>query len=398
MKPLKGVRVVDFTITHAGPLSTMMLADFGAEVIKVENVRTGELGRTFEPLDDEGNSGYFAYLNRGKKGIAVDPSTPEGKEILFKLIKDADLVTENLAYGTMESWGLGYDALKGINRKLIYGSLSGYGRTGPRKGQKAMELQMQSMSGISSISGYADQAPVRTGAEFACHVGGTYLSIAIMLALINVERTGVGQQIDISIVDGVLSMIEAAPLEYTIDGTERERTGNSYPSICPYDTFDTFDGHISVGVSTDRQWGIFCKAMGMPELLENEEYKNNCTRGLNYLKGLRDYIQKKLYPMSRFEIERILKENKIPCGIVYEVSEAIESMPVKERNMMIEVEDYAMDSVKMPGQAIKFADLVDDIPISAPLHGEHTEQYLKSLGYSKDEVIKLADAKIIKVL
>ena len=396
MKPLEGIKIVDFTIAHAGTLSTMLLADQGAEVIKVENVENGELGRTFAPENEKG-SGYFAFLNRNKKGIAVDMSSEEGKDILLKLIADADVVTENFTYGIMDKCGLGYENLKKINPKIVYASLSGYGRTGPRKKMRALEVQMQSMSGISSISGYPDQAPTRAGTELACHVGGTYLSIAIMIAVISAKKTGIGQRIDVSIVDGVLSMIEAAPIEYTLNGTERERTGNSYPSICPYDTFDTRDGSISVGVSTDRQWGLLCQALGMEELIEDPRYKTNETRGSNYWSGLRDTIQDKLLTMSRFEVERAMRENKIPCGIVYEISEAMESDPVAERKMLIDVEDHTMGNVKMPGIAIKYQNEEENTPAGAPAHGEHTYMYLKELGYSDDEIKELAEKHIVKI-
>ncbi len=397
MKPLEGIKIVDFTITHGGPLATRLLADFGAEVIKIENANTGDPGRRLAPKDSEGNSGYFAFLNRGKRSVAVDMNSPQGKKALIKLIKEADVLVENFTASVMEQAGLDYDTLKQANPQLVYASLSGYGHTGPRKDMAALEVQLQSMSGISSISGYPDQAPTRAGTELACHVGGTYLSIAIMTALIHAEATGIGQKIDISIVDSVLSMIEAAPIEYTIDGTERERTGNSYPSICPYDTFDTNDGSISVGVSTDRQWGLFCEALGLEDLIENPKYKDNETRGRNYWSGLRDLLQDKLSTMSRFDVEKLLMEKKIPCGIVYEVEEAMESAPVKERNMLIDVEDQVMGSVKMPGVAIKFQTESEEIPGRAPAHGEHTAVYLAALGYSEDSIEAMANAEIVKL-
>lgn len=395
MRPLEGIKVIDFTQGHGGTLSTMLLADFGAEVIKVESVRAGEPGRNSAPMDEAGNSGYFAFLNRGKKGVAVDMETKDGREILRNLIRDAHVVTENLDHGYMERCGLGYEDLKAVNPKLIYASLSGYGHTGPRREMPALEVQLQCMSGISSISGYPDQAPTRAGTSLSYHVGGTYLSMAIMIALIHAEKTGVGQKIDIAISDSVFSMIEAAAIEYTLNGTERERTGNSYPSICPYDTFDTNDGSISVGVSTDRQWGLFCQALGMEDLIEDPRYKTNETRGSNYWTGLRDFIQAKMSTMSRFEVERLMRENKIPCGIVYEVHEAMESAPVKERGMLIDVADHAMGNVRMPGIPIKFAGEEELIPEGAPVHGEHTAECLKALGYTSENIGQLAAAKVI---
>lgn len=394
MKPLEGVKVVDLTLTHAGTMSTLQLADHGAEIIKIEPT-TGEAGRSMAPLDKDGNSGYFAFLNRGKKSVAVDITTEEGRDIVKKLAKEADVVVENFSGGFMEKCGLGYEELKKDNPKLIYASLSGYGHTGPRKDLPALEVQMQSMSGISSISGFPEQGPVRAGGELACHVGGTYLSMAIVIALIDAQKTGEGQQIDIAMLDSVLSMIEAAPIEYTLDGTERELTGNAYPSICPYDTFDTNDGSISVGVSTDRQWGMFCDALGLEDLKADPRYENNATRGSHYFTGLRDKIQEKIGTMSRFEMEKIMSDTKIPSGIVYEVSEAMEYVPVKERNMLIDVEDHTMGKVTMPGTVVKFGGEEEGTKEGAPKVGENTKEYLAKIGYSDEEMKALADKGVI---
>ena len=392
MRPLEGIKIVDFTVMHGGPLATRLLADFGAEVIKIEAVK-GERGRNLEPLDANGNSGYFAYLNRGKKSVAVDISTAEGKEIVKKLIKGSNAVLENHPAHTMEELGLGYEAVKAINPGIVYASLSGYGHTGPMKDMAALDVQIQSMSGISFISGYPE-APVRSGSELGCHVGGTYLAMATMIAIIHAEATGEGQYIDISMVDSVLSMIEGAPIEYLIDGSERIRTGNSYPSICPYDTFVTKDGNISVGVSTDRQWGQFCHALGLDELADDPRYATNLERGVNYWTGLRDMLQEKIGQMSRFEIEALMNENKIPCGICYEAEEAMESVTVKERNMLIELEDHTMGKILMPGLGIKMDE--SEQPLTgAPRLGENTAEYLKALGYSDEAVAKLAKDGII---
>ncbi|HIU25879.1 MAG TPA: CoA transferase [Candidatus Copromorpha excrementigallinarum] len=385
MKPLEGIKIIDFTLIHGGPLATRLLADFGAEIIKIERVDGGEPGRLLQPKDENSGSGYFAYLNRGKKSISLDLSSDEGKKIIYRLAEDADAVVENYPYGVMKKHGLDYTNLKKINPKIIYASLSGYGHTGPRKEMELLDVQAQSMSGISSITGYPDQAPTRSGAELGCHVGGTYLATAVMIALISREKTGKGQMIDVSMVDSILATIEAAPIEYLIEGTERERTGNAYPSICPYDTFDTNDGSVSIGVSTDRQWGLFCEALGLEELIDDPRYRTNETRGANYRNGLRDLLQRKISAMSRFEVEKLMKEKRIPCGIVYEVSEAMRSDTVKERHMLIDVEDHTMGTVRMPGPAIKIDGKEEEIT-GAPRCGENTAEYLEKLGYTRDEI------------
>lgn len=394
MKPLENIRVIDFTITHAGTHATMLLAAFGAEVIKIEPVGGGDPGRNFPPFDENGNSGYFSFLNRGKKGISIDITKPAGQEVIKKLAAQADVIVENFKDDYLADYNLGYDVLKEINPKIIYATLTGYGRKSPREGMPAMEVQLQSMCGISSISGYEDGAPVRAGVELACHVGGTYLATAISLALTNVQKTGLGQQIDISMVDSVFAIIEGAPIEYTLLGIERKRTGNAYPSICPYDTFLTKNGSISIGVCTDRQWQLFCEALHLEKLADDPRYVTNEERGINYWTGLRDAIQEELKKYTKEDVEALLNMNKIPCGVIRTVTEAMESKQVSERDMLFELEDPKMGKVKMPGVPIKISGVDETDFIHAPVHGQDTEEYLKQIGYSDDEIMKLIKEKV----
>lgn len=394
MKPLENIKIIDFTITHAGTHSTMLLAAFGAEVIKVEPVGGEDPGRKFPPLDECGNSGYFSFLNKGKRGIAIDITKPAGQEVIKKLVAQADVVVENFRNDYLTDNNLGYDVLKEINPQIIYASLTGYGNNSPREGMAALEIQLQSMCGISSISGYEDGAPVRAGVELACHVGGTYLATAICIALINAKKRGIGQRIDISMIDSLFSIIEGAPIEYTLLGAERKRTGNAYPSICPYDTFLTKNGSISIGVCTDRQWQLFCEALYLDRLASDPRYITNEERGINYWTGLRDAIQSELEKYNKEEVESLMKENRIPCGVIKTVAEAMESNQVRERGMLLELEDIGRGEVKTPGIPIKIYG-VDDIDFThAPAHGQDTEKYLKCIGYSNDEISKLIESKI----
>lgn len=397
MKPLEGVKIIDFTQAHAGSLATMILADFGAEIIKIERAGVGDLARYWAPMKD-GNSAYYAHLNRNKKSISLNAYTPEGKEILFKLIKDADVICENFKYGSMDRMGLSYDEVKKINPSIIYASLNGFGQTGPMKESIGLDLQLQAMSGLMDRTGFPDGPPTKVGAAFGDHLSGTYMALAINLALVNKKKTGKGNRIDIAILDSLFSILEAAPVTYCLRRYIPERVGNSYPSISPYDSFKTNDGYVSIGISTDNQWVRFCEALGMDDLAKDERYLTNETRGDNYETGLKQSIEKVTSTMSKFEIESKLREYKLACGAVCTVGEAMISDQVKEREMLVEVEDKALGKIEIPGTVIKMYGTPGGITEGAPLLGEHTKYYLSQLGYSDESIEELAGKKVVEIV
>ena len=396
MRPLEGIKVVDFTQAHAGSLATMLLADFGAEVIKIERAGVGDLARYWAPLKD-GNSAYYSYLNRGKQSISLDATTEEGKEIVRKLVEDADVVCENFKFGSMERMGLGYEELKKINPDIIYAALNGFGQTGPFKEVIGLDLQLQSMSGLMDRTGFPDGPPTKVGAAMGDQVSGTYMAMAINLALIHKKKTGEGQMVDIAILDSLFSILEAAPMCKALRGSVPKRVGNSYPSISPYDAFETNDGYVAVGISTDNQWVKFCNALNMSELIEDPRYINNEKRGENYELGLRDAIEAVTKKMSKFEVEEVMREVRLACGAVYTVKEAMGTENVAARNMLVDINDQAMGNIKMPGITMKLGKTPGKIAHCAPLLGEHTNFYLKKLGYSDELIKKLVSDNTIEV-
>ncbi|WP_432663304.1 CaiB/BaiF CoA-transferase family protein [Wukongibacter baidiensis] len=395
MRPLEGVKVVDFTQAHAGSLATMILADFGAEVIKIERAGVGDLARYWAPIKD-GNSAYYAYLNRGKKSISIDARKEEGKEIIRKLVAEADVVCENFKYGSMDRMGLSYEELKKINPSIIYASLNGFGQNGPYKKAIGLDLQLQAMSGLMDRTGFPDGAPTKVGAAMGDQFSGHYMAMAINLALIHKKKTGEGQQIDIAILDSLFSILEAAPVTQCLRGSVPPRVGNSYPSISPYDTLETKDGYVSVGISTDRQWQKFCKALNLEHLANDPRYVNNESRGEHYETGLKQALEEVTREMSKFDIERILREARLACGAVYTVEEAMRSENVAARKMLVDVEDKALGKVTMPGIVINLEGTPGEISHGAPLLGEHTDSYLTQLGYTMDEIAALSDQKVVE--
>lgn len=396
MKPLEGIKVVDFTQAHAGSLCTMLLADFGAEVIKIERAGVGDLARYWAPFKD-GNSAYYTYLNRGKRSIGINAASPEGREILLKLIADADVVCENFKYGSMERMGLSYDEICEVNPEIIYASLNGFGQTGPMKQTIGLDLQLQAMSGLMDRTGFPDGPPTKAGPAMGDQLSGTYMATAINLALINKKKTGKGQKIDIAILDCLFSILEAGPITYCLTGDVPPRVGNSYPSISPYDTFKAKDGYVSIGISTDRQWEKFCDALGMDDLKADERYKTNESRGDHYEDGLKEAIENVTSKMSKFEIEKILRDARLACGAVYTVAESMESEQIKERNMLVKVHDKGVGDVRIPGTVIRLSDTPGGFMEGAPLLGEHTVYYLKKLGYDDDQIASFENDKIVEI-
>lgn len=397
MKLLEGIKIVDFTQAHAGSLCTMILADFGAEVIKIERPGVGDLARYWAPFKNDA-SGYYAYLNRNKNSISVDGSSEEGRKILLDLIKDADIVTENFKYGSMERMGLSYEKIKEVNPEIIYASLNGYGQTGPMKNTIGLDLQLQAGSGLMDRTGFPDGAPTKGGPAMGDQLSGTYMATAIMMALIEKQKTGKGQKVDIAIYDCLFSILEAAPITYCMYGSVPERVGNSYPSISPYDTFKTRDGYVAIGISTDRQWQKFCDTLGMEDLKNNELYKTNESRGDHYEEGLRQAIEDVTSKMSKFDIEQKMWDAHFACGAVYTVSEAMTTEQVKARNMLVEVYDETIgENVRIPGTIIKMSETPGGIEKGAPVIGRDTVKYLTGLGYSEEQINKLAEEKIVQL-
>ena len=395
MRPLEGIKVLDFTQAHAGSLSTMLLADFGAEIIKIERAGIGDLARYWEPLKED-CSGYYAFLNRNKSSISLNAFSEEGRQILYKLVKEVDVVCENFKYGSMQRMGLDYDTLKQINPGIIYASLNGFGQTGTMKNAIGLDLQLQAMSGLMDRTGFPDGPPTRVGAAFGDHLSGTYMAMAINLALINKKKTGIGQRIDIAILDSLCSVLEDSPVTQSLKGEIHERTGNRYLSLAPYDTFKTKDGYLSVAVSTDKQWQSFCLALDLDDLANDRIYRTNEGRVDNYDKGLKRILAQRFINLSKVEAEARLLAAGIPCARVYSVKEAMASEQILEREMLIEVDDKAVGKIKFPGIAIKMSKTPGRVVRTAPRLGEQTRKYLSELGLSPIQINDLIKSKVVE--
>ena len=397
MKALEGIRIIDLTYGHGGSLATMTLADHGAEVIKIEPPAGGDRARSWAPVKN-GGSGYFAYLNRGKKSVALDLDTEEGKEAAKAILKDADVLVENQPYGRMESLGLSYEDVKAIKPDMIYVSVTGYGRTGPKKDKKAIELTMQASGGLMSRTGFTDGDSVKAGPEMAHQAAGLYAANAIVMALIVREKTGEGQQIDVAMNDAIYSLMEGNPITYAMEGKIGPKLGNGDPTAAPYDTFETNDGFVALGTSSDPQWLKTCDALGMDELKARPEYLKNADRVRIYFSGpkMREEVTSYTSKLSKFECQDRMWELNQPCGAVYSIGEAMEGEQVKARNMLTTVyDDNIGEEIQVPGVVIRLESTPGSIDKGSPVLGQDTAAVLEAAGYTAAQIEALAAKGVI---
>lgn len=374
MKALEGLKVLDLTSALNGPFCTTMLADHGADVIKFEPP-AGEQCRTWGPLDEKsGESGFYAFLNRNKKGCTLNLKNEKAREMFYELVKDADAVVENYRPGVTKKLGVDYETLKKINPRLIYASGSGFGQYGPIAHRPCYDIVAQSMGGMVNLTGYKDAPPVKVGPSVADHVAGIYLCVGFLLALYHREKTGEGQQVDVSMMDTIFTLLENSIVKTTMQGIIPERQGNIDPSISPFDIYPTSDGYVALGVGNDKLFRAFCDVIGRPELVEDPLYLTNDLRCQNYENGLQQLITEWTKHHTKAELEEIFDEAGIPCGPVLNMKEAIEHPQIQAREMMVHMEHPTIGEMYFQGCPVKLSKTPPSIDTPAPLLGQHNQE------------------------
>ena len=396
ISPLEGIHVLDLSRVLAGPFCSMILADLGAEVIKVEIPGSGDDTRSWGPPFLKGESAYFLSANRNKKSITLNLKNEKGREILYNLAKKCDVLLENFSPGVTERLAVDYNTICKINPHIIYCSISGFGQSGPYRDRSAYDIIIQGMGGLMGITGEADRPPVRIGIAITDIGAGMYAAIAILSALIAREKTGKGRHIDISILDGTVSWMTYMVMNYFATGEAPKRMGSAHPNIVPYQCFETRDGkYIVVAVGNDRIWKDFCKALGSEELAEDERYVTNKKRVENR-NELIDKLNKIFLTKARDEWLKALNKNNVPCGPVYGIDEVFTDPQVLHREMLVEIDHPTIGKIKQIGVPIKFSDMHLKIKIPPPLLGQHTSEILQNwLGYSIDDINKLKEEGVI---
>jgi formyl-CoA transferase len=392
--PLSGVLVLDLTRVLSGPFCTMMLADMGARVIKVERPGDGDETRAWGPPFVGGESAYFLGTNRNKESIALDFKRLDGRRIIDRLVDQADVVVENFRPGTLARLGLDYASLKEAHPKLVYASISGFGQTGPRQFEAGYDAVVQAEGGLMSITGDAGGPPFRVGVAIADLVAGMLAAHGIVLSLFAREKTGRGQQVDIGMLDGVVSILSYHASMHLTANIRSRRVGNRHATIAPYDTFAAADGEFFLAVGNDDQFRRFCTAAGVGSLPQDPRYATNPARVVHHLE-LRQQLSPVLCMQPRAYWIEILTGAGVPCGAVRDVPEALADPQILAREMIQSVEHITAGMLKVVGVPIKLSETPGSVRAAPPTLGQHTDAILRELQVGDDEIVRLRDARVI---
>ena len=385
MKPLDGVRVLDLSRILAGPFASMMLADYGAEVIKVENPDGGDDTRAWGPPFVNAESAYFLSANRNKKSITLNLKSPRAKEVMSRLVAKSDVLLENFRPGTLDKLGWGYEAIRKANPRMIYCAISGFGRTGPLADRGGYDLAAQGIGGLMSLTGSADGPPTKVGTSIADLLAGIYAVQGILLALYAREKTGKGQLVDVALVDGIVSVLSYQAGIHFANGSVPKRRGNEHPTICPYETFKASDDFINIAVGNDALWQKFCEVTGLRRLAKDPSFVANENRVRNRPQ-LVPLIQQVIGTKPARHWLDLLDKSGIPAGPILTLDKTLTHPQVLARKMVVEADHPKAGRIKMTGVPVKLSDTPGGLTSPPPLLGQHTDEVLTQvLGFSLAE-------------
>ena len=376
--PLEGIRVVDLTRILAGPYCTMMLGDMGAEIIKVENPDGGDDTRSWGPPFLNGVSTYFISINRNKKSLTLNLKDERGKELLRDLIRKSDIMVENFRPGTLDKLGFSWEEIHRLNPAMIFASLSGFGQTGPRKSEPGFDVVIQGEGGLMSITGEPDGPPNKVGASVADITAGMLAAQGILLSLYHREKTGVGQMVDIGMLDGQVALLTYHANGYFATGKIPPRRGNKHPSITPYETYSCKDGYFNLGVGNDSLWRRFCDAMGLGEIKEDPKFAVNKDRVDNRLE-LQEILDALFAEKTVEETLDALRGAGVPCGPINNLAQVLSEPQVLAREMVVDVDVPVAGPTKVTGVPIKLSETPGSVRTPPPTLGQHTEEVLESV-------------------
>ena len=382
MPPLHGLTVIDLTRVLAGPYCAMLLGDMGAEVLKIEEPVHGDDTRAWAPLQD-GVSTFFLGMNRSKKSVAIDLKTRDGAETLRRLIRTADILIENFRPGSLMKLGFDYDTVRAWNPQLVYCSISGYGQQGPKRDLPGYDAVIQGESGLMHVTGAPDGPPTRVGVAITDYLAGLYAMNGILLALRDRDETGLGQHVDIALLDAMTSALALPANVFFATGQELGREGNDHHSLTPYEAVNVTDGLVVVAVGNQRLWHQFCRAIGQPELDTDPRFVTNTDR-MQHRAELKTLLATCLAGLTRDQLIGQLRAHAVPCGQVRTVAEALADPQLAARDMIVELAHPKLGTVRLLGNPIKLSRSPAEIYRPPPTLGEHTEEVLAELASDAD--------------
>ena len=382
MPLLQGLKVIDASQFNAGPIVSLYLAGYGAEVIKVERPG-GEDSRAIGPFKN-GESSYFMSLNRGKRSITLDLKNPEGVEVFRKLCREADVLVENLLPGVMDRLGVGWEALKADNPRLVYGAVSGFGQTGKNARRPAFDSLLQAAGGLISVTGPAGGDPVRVGVSIVDVTSGLYLLSGILTALLSRERTGEGARVDASMMGATINIMENPVSRHAFTGQVPEPEGLSHPVVSPFSGYRTRDGLIYVAISNTNRYRVFVEAIEKPALADDPRFRENKDRVANDA-ALREILEDVLTRKTTADWEELLIPQGVTVSAINDVAQVKERFP----EAFVEVDHPVAGPGLLPASPVAFGGVTPDLSKPSPVLGEHTEAILAEVGYAADEIARL---------
>jgi glutaryl-CoA transferase len=404
--PLSHIRVLDLSRVLAGPWAGQTLADLGAEVIKVERPGTGDDTRGWGPpflTDREGiptsDAAYFLSANRGKKSVTIDFTRPEGRDLVYRLAAESDILLENFKVGGLAKYGLDYASLSAVNPRLIYCSITGFGQTGPDRQRAGYDFLIQGMGGLMSVTGEPEGTPgggpLKVGVAIVDIFTGMYASTAVLAALAHRERTGEGQHIDLALLDVQVATLANQAMNYLISGQSPSRLGNAHPNIVPYQACPTADGHIILAVGNDRQFRKFCQVAACPELADDPRFATNAAR-VNHREELMSRLKPVLKSRPKAEWISQLEAAGVPCGPIHTLAEVFAHPQVEARQMRIELDHPQAGRVPLVGNPMKFSRTPLVYRQAPPILGEHNREVFQNLlQLSAEECRQLKETGVV---
>jgi len=391
--PLTGIKIVDLTRILAGPFCTMLLGDMGADVIKIEPPGEGDPLRTQGAIKD-GLSWYFASFNRNKKSLTLDLYSKEGKEILASLIRQSDVVVDNFRPGVMEKMGFPYTRLKELKPDIIYCGITGFGATGPYKDRPAFDFIIQAMSGFMSLNNKEGAEPMRVAPPISDLIAGLYAAFGIVATLYYKVKTGKGEEVQTSLMDGLISFFGFMSSNFLATGELPLRTGNDHPIVAPYGIFKATDGDLAIAPSNEQVYQKFLVALGLTHLNDDPDFATNDQRMINR-ERINAIVQEKIGTRTHDYWVDYLNRAGIPCGIIMNLKEVFQDPQVLHQEMVLEVEHPGHGKVRMTGFPVKVGSTPCKLRLPAPRLGEHTDEILKSLNFNQESIKKLRENGVI---